>query len=430
MRNPIIDIGAKELTYEIREIVDIANKVKEFGKEIIWENIGDPIAKGEKLPDWIKEIIVEEVRNDSSYGYCPTKGLYETREFLAEQTNKRGKTQITAEDIIFFNGLGDAIAKIYGLLRREIRVINPSPSYSTHSSAEASHAGAPPITYFLDPCQCWYPDMDDLYNRIKYNPAVSGILIINPDNPTGAVYSKKVLDEIVDIANEFDLFIICDEIYCNLIYNNKKKVLLSDVIDDVPGISLKGISKELPWPGGRCGWIEVYNYNKDEEFKRYINSIYKAKLIEVCSTTLPQKVIPKIFGDKRYSKYLKERNKFYEKRSNDAYNKLKNLDGVIVNRANGAFYMSIVFENGVNGEIKITNPNLKEFVEKLYKGKSLDRKFCYQLLAETGICVVPLTSFCTELNGFRITLLEKDDKKFNFIFDTIREKIEEFINNW
>ncbi|WP_423792141.1 pyridoxal phosphate-dependent aminotransferase [Methanocaldococcus indicus] len=429
MRNPIIDIGAKELSYEIREIVEIAKKVKNYGKEIIWENIGDPIAKGEKIPDWIKEIIISEVKDDSSYGYSPTKGLEETREFLANEVNKRGKAQINKEDIIFFNGLGDAIAKIYGLLRREIRVINPSPSYSTHSSAEAAHAGAPPLTYYLNPHDCWYPDMDDLYKRIKYNPAVSGILIINPDNPTGAVYPKKILDEIVDIANEFDLFIISDEIYCNIIYNNKKQVLLSDVIDDVPGIALKGISKELPWPGARCGWIEVYNSDKDEEFKRYIDSIYRAKLIEVCSTTLPQKVIPKIFGDRRYKNYLKERNKLYEKRSNLAYNLLKNIDGVIVNKANGAFYMSVVFDNTyLNGanEIKINNKNLKEFVDSL-KPNTHDKKFVYQLLAETGICVVPLTSFCTELNGFRITLLESDEKKFKYIFDTIAEKIKEFL---
>ncbi|ADG13064.1 pyridoxal phosphate-dependent aminotransferase [Methanocaldococcus infernus] len=429
MRMPIIDIGAKELSYEIREIVEIAKFIeKKFNRKIIWENIGDPVAKGEEIPDWIKEIVADLVRDSKSYAYCPTKGLDETREFLANLNNKRGGVQITKEDIIFFNGLGDAIAKIYGLLRREVRVINPSPSYSTHSSAEGSHAGCPPLTYFLDPYNKWYPDVEDLEKRVKYNPNICGILIINPDNPTGAVYPKKILDEIVDIANEYNLFIICDEIYCNLVYNGCKPCFLSEVIDDVPGISLKGISKELPWPGARCGWIEVYNADKDEEFRRYINSIYKAKLIEVCSTTLPQMAIPRIMGDRRYKSYLKERNKFFEKRSNEAYKKFKDIDNIVVNKTCGSFYTTVVFEKD-RGEIKIEDKEVENFINKFLKDTTLDKKFTYQLLATTGICVVPLTSFCTELNGFRMTLLERDDNIFKYTLEKLAEKIDEFLNS-
>ncbi|WP_456472762.1 pyridoxal phosphate-dependent aminotransferase [Methanocaldococcus sp.] len=428
MRMPIVDVGAKELSYEIREIVDIAKFIeKKTNKRIIWENIGDPIAKGEKLPDWIKEIIAELVRENKSYAYCPTKGLEETREFLADLNNRRGGVQITKEDIIFFNGLGDAISKIYSLLKRQVRVINPSPSYSTHSSAEGSHAGCPPLTYYLDPYNNWFPDIDDLEKRIRYNPSICGILIINPDNPTGAVYPKKILDSIVDIANEYGLFIICDEIYCNLVYNGRKPCFLSEVVDDVPAISLKGISKELPWPGARCGWIEVYNADKDEEFKKYINSIYRAKLIEVCSTTLPQMAIPRIMGDKRYKKYLEERNKFFESRSNLAYKKLKNINNIVVNKAYGSFYMTVVFEKEGNG-IKIENKEVEEYINKFIKNSTNDKKFVYQLLASTGICVVPLTSFCTKLNGFRVTLLERDDEVFKYTFENLAEKIDEFLN--
>ncbi|AEF97312.1 pyridoxal phosphate-dependent aminotransferase [Methanotorris igneus] len=431
MRNNIVHVGADELTYEIREIVDIAKKIEKFGVEITWENIGDPVAKGEKIPLWIKEIVAELAMDDSSYAYCPTKGLLETREFLAELTNKRGGAQITAEDIIFFNGLGDAIAKIYGLLRKEARVIGPSPAYSTHSSAEGAHAGCPPITYYLDPENNWYPDLDDLRNKVKYNPSIAGILIINPDNPTGAVYPKKVLDEIVDIANEYDLFIISDEIYCNLVYNGKKTALLPEVIDDVCGISLKGISKEIPWPGARCGWMEVYNVDKDPIFKKYIESICRAKMVEVCSTTLPQKAIPRILSHKEYKKYLKERNAFYEKASNIAYNKLKDIEGIIVNRTNGAFYMSVVFREeylNENQKLHVENEKLRAFVENLVKNVPYDKRFVYYLLASTGICVVPLTSFCSDLKGFRITLLEKNENKFNWIYETVSEKIKEYLN--
>src|SRR5690606_23137163 len=132
------------------------------------------------------------------------------------------------------------------------RVIGPSPAYSTHSSAEAAHANNEPLTYKLDPNNHWYPDMDDLYNKVKFNPNVIGILIINPDNPTGMVYPEETLRRIVDIAREFNLMILSDEIYINITYNGARAIPLAEVIEDVPGIAMKGISKELPWPGSRC----------------------------------------------------------------------------------------------------------------------------------------------------------------------------------
>ena len=216
MRTNIVHIGAGELTYEIRNIVNVGEKLQNLGVRVNWENIGDPVAKGEEIPSWMKEIVVNAVREDATYGYCPTKGILATREFIASQTNSMGGVQIDPGDIIFFNGLGDAISKVFGFLKRTARVIVPTPSYTTHSSAEAAHAGDRPVTYILDPNHNWYPDLEDIENHVKYNPAVAGILIINPDNPTGAVYPEEVLRAIVDIAEKNDLFIICDEVYQNM----------------------------------------------------------------------------------------------------------------------------------------------------------------------------------------------------------------------
>ncbi len=426
MRNNIVSPGADELKYEIREIVAVAKEFGKLGLDILWENIGDPVQKGEKIPDWIKDIVVEANREDISYAYSPTKGLEATREFLAQTANSNGKVKITKEDIIFFNGLGDAISKIYGQLKKEYRVIGPSPAYSTHSSAEASHAGAEYISYNLDPHNHWYPDLNDLRMKVKYNPAISGILIINPDNPTGAVYPKDVLQEIVAIAREYDLFIVCDEIYINMAYNGKKAVALAEVIGDVCGISMKGISKELPWPGSRCGWIEVYNHKNDPVFTKYVKSIVDDKMLEVCSTTLPQRVIPKIFSDKRFPAHVAQRNKRYERRSNIAYDLLKDIKGIVVNKTNGAFYMTVMFEEGaLNGKqsLPVKDKAVRELVEKITKDVALDKRFVYYLLAATGICVVPLTGFNCSLKGFRVTLLENDETRFEQIFKTIREKI-------
>ncbi len=431
MRNNIVSLGADELKYEIREIVAVAKDFQQMGVDITWENIGDPVQKGEKLPAWIKDLVMNAMKEDLTYAYSPTKGLDATREFLAQRANRNGGVKITKEDIIFFNGLGDAISKIYGQLRKEYRVIGPSPAYSTHSSAEASHAGSEYISYNLDPSNLWYPDVNDLRMKVKYNPSISGILLINPDNPTGAVYPKEILLEIVAIAKEFDLFIVCDEIYINLTYNGKKSVPLADVINGVCGISMKGISKELPWPGARCGWIEVYNADKDPVFAKYIKSIVDDKMLEVCSTTLPQWVIPAIMGDSRYDGHIANRNAIYEKRSRLAYTLLKDIKGVLVNPTNGAFYFTVMFrENALtpNQKLNVLNERAKEKVERLVKNVALDKRFVYYLLAATGICVVPLTGFNCDLQGFRVTLLESDDAKFEWTFKTLKEKIAEYLN--
>lgn len=434
MRTDIVHIGASELTYEIRNIVNVAERLQALGIKTNMENIGDPVAKGEKIPDWMKRIVAELVMEDCTYGYSPTRGLLETRQFIAERANKRGGAQITSDDIIFFNGLGDAIAKVYGFLKRTARIICPSPTYSTHASAEAAHAGSRTLSYRLDPGNRWYPDLEDLRQRVKYNPAVAGILIINPDNPSGAVYPVEILQEIVSIAKKYDLFVVSDEVYINIVYNGQKTVPIADILGGVPAVVMHGISKEFPWPGSRCGWIEVYNGHKDALFEKYVQSILNAKMMEVCSTTLPQKAIPRIVTHPGYQKYLNERITRYERFSNIAYERLKNVPGILVNRTNGAFYMSVVFETGrLNNAqtLSIENRDVRAQVEKLVSapGVSLDKRFVYYLLGSTGICVVPLSSFSTDLQGFRVTLLERKEEEFIRIFDVLARSIERYLNS-
>jgi alanine-synthesizing transaminase len=421
------------LVYEIRQIVNVANKLKEYGIEVIWENIGDPIHKGEKIPEWMKEVLVEILRDDLSYGYCPTKGVDETREFLADRVNKLGHVQITPEDIIFFNGLGDAIARAYSAIRVDARIIMPEPTYSTHLLAEVLHASFPPNTYRMNPYRDWAPDIRELEQKVRSYKSIVGILVINPDNPTGFVHSPEALQQIVKIAREYDLFLIFDETYINIVYNGKSTVNLSDIIEDVPGISMKGISKEFPWPGSRCGWMEVYNVHKDEKFERYFSTIVNQKMSEVCSTTLPQMAIPKIMAHPEYKKYLDSRVRHYERLSNIAYNSLKDVPYLIVNRSNGAFYMSVVFnEASLNDRqtLPIKQPEIRQYVEKLTSERiEYDKRFVYYLLGSTGICVVPLTSFFTSVPGFRMTLLDRDADKFEYIMKTLAEKTVEYIES-
>jgi len=432
MRQKLLSEGAKELSYEIRDIVKKAELLQKVGQTIYWENIGDPIQKNCEVPAWIKEIISGLVLQNKSYSYCHSKGILETRKFLAERNNQRGGAQIAPDDILFFNGLGDAIGKVYQFINSSLRVIGPSPAYSTHSSAEAAHAHQEPITYKLDPDNHWYPDLDDLYNKVKYNPNIIGILIINPDNPTGMVYPLETLKRIVEIAKEFNLMLISDEIYLNITYNGARAYSLAEVIEDVPGIAMNGISKELPWPGSRCGWMEYYNREKDPQFNKFCSALDNAKMIEVCSTTLPQLAIPLVLGDARFAPYREAQNKKIGKRSKAIAEILSTVPELNFNETYGAFYNTIIFKEGVlnsTQRLTISNPEVQELVDKWVnvEGMDLDKRFVYYLLGATGICVVPISSFCSTLKGFRVTLLEEDEALLKSTFTKLRDAIVEYI---
>ena len=431
MRKDLIHPGADELVYEIREIVEVAKKLAKLGIEITWENIGDPVAKGEQVPDWIKEIVSSTSKENDSFAYSPTKGLLETREYIAHERNIEGGIQITSDDILFFNGLGDAISKIYQNLHPDARIIGPNPAYPTHSSAEAAHADSPHITYQLYPENGWKPDIGEIEKKVQDNKNIAGILIVNPDNPTGFVYAQDTIKQIVNIAKKYNLFVISDEIYSNLFFPKSGMRKLASVIDGVPGIAMRGISKEFPWPGARCGWLEFYNQDEDENFSRYVKSIVDSKMLEVCSTTLPQKTIPKVMKDDRYFPYLDERISKYQKRSDLAYEAFSKIPEVLVHRAQGAFYFTVVFKDGVLKEgqsLSVENKEAKGIIEPLLKGATLDKQFCYYLLASKGICTVPLSSgFNSTRHGFRITLLEEDKSKYKRTIETLTEAIKEHL---
>lgn len=432
MRADFATIGSG-LTYEIRNIVEIANFMKSRGMEISWENIGDPVMKGEKTPEWMKNILKEVIDDDMSFAYSPTKGVDGTREYLAAKRNAMNGAKITKDDIIFFNGLGDAIARSYSVIRVDARIIMPEPTYSTHFMAEVAHASFPPNTYKMNPYNNWEPDLAELEHKIKSAQSIVGILVINPDNPTGYVYSKEKLEGIVNIAKKHNLFIVADEIYHNMIYNGRSTPYLAEVIGDVPAISMNSLSKEVPWPGARCAWIEIYNYGKDGDFDKYIQAIFKQKQAEVCSTTMPQMAIPKLMEHPEYNKYLDTRVRHYEKLASIAYNIMKDVPYIVVNRVNGAFYLSVIFNEAVLNEkqyLEIENKEVREYVRKLLQGNpEHDKRFAYNLLGATGICTVPLTSFFTDLPGFRITLLEKNADKFEANIKTIAKKIVEYVES-
>jgi alanine-synthesizing transaminase len=235
----------------------------------------------------------------------------------------------------------------------------------------------------------------------------------------------------VAIAREFKLFLVSDEIYINITYNGARAYALAEVIEDVPGISMKGISKELPWPGARCGWMEYYNREKDDDFNRFCQALDNAKMIEVCSTKLPQLAIPKILGDPRFKIYREATNQKIGKRSKIIADILHTVPQLTFNETFGAFYNTIIFRNGIlkpNQKMKIDHHGIKSLVDAwVMEDMPLDKRFVYYLLGAKGVCVVPISSFCSELQGFRVTLLEEDEATLVKTFTAIRDGIVEYL---
>jgi aspartate/methionine/tyrosine aminotransferase len=432
MRLNVVHPGADELKYEIRGIVRFARKLEKTGLNITWENIGDPVAKGEQVPKWIRKIIADEAgRSSESFGYSPTKGLLSARQFLARNRSAQTGAKLDPENIIFFNGLGDAVTKIYTWLNPMARVLGPSPAYPTHSSLEGAHSHKPMLTYRLDPDNNWLPDIEEIKKLVKEDPSIAGLLIINPDNPTGAVYPKEVLKEFVRIAKKYKLFLISDEIYANLAFPGSGFVSLASVAKDVPTMIMQGLSKEVPWPGSRCGWIEFYNTKTDTNFAAYARSIEDAKMTEVCSTTLPQAVLPSILGNPKYGPHLKARREKYELRADKAVEILSTSKHLKVVKPKGAFYLTVTFsEHFKRRRYNLRAANIKaqlllEAELRKISPSDFDKRFCYQLLAATGVCTVPLsTGFNSYEPGFRITLLENNDEVFENTLRTILEAVE------
>ncbi len=426
--------GIKNLHYEIREIVDYGYALQKRGIPITWENIGDPIAAGEKVAPWIKDIVRNIQNDDASWAYCPSRGVQKTREFLADiVSNRPGSVKIGADDILFFNGIADAVDKIYDLIQKDNRVLMPSPSYPTHTSNEGKRGDYCHLQFQLHPRNDWQPDLEEIENKVKYNPQVVAIAIVNPDNPTGTVYKRETLEGIVAIARRYGLFIICDEIYAHICYNGAETLHISQVLGDVPGLALRGISKDFPWPGSRCGWIEMLNRNSSEYFREYCEALVKSKMMEVCSTTMPQMAIPAVYGDPRYRDLKNARAVMFEHRSNQVYEYFRDhVPGTIVRRTQGAFYFCVVFEDGVLNDrqtLPIQDPEVRAFVEKSVEGVALDKRFVHYMMASEGVCVTPLTGFHTELQGFRITTLGPDNNERAKVLERIGNSIKCYIGS-
>jgi len=426
------------MKYEIREIVDLVSKIKTLDPTltIFYENIGDPVAKGWPVPSFLKELIIEQTKDDSAFAYTNSKGRPETTEWIAAYAKKFSPgIKLESKDVLITSGLGAAISMMYEMLPKGTRVLQPSPSYPTHASMESFNAKSHSISYNLDPENSWQPDLKHMEEQIVANPSVVGILLINPNNPTGAIYSKETCEKVVALAEKYNLFIISDEIYFRLVYGDTKFPQISEIAENrVPLIVMRGLSKDVPWPGARCGWLEFHGTHLDESFFSFCEAIKKRVLMEVCSTTLPQFLLPQIYDHPDFPAWLKQYKEGLDETITEITQILEKTPGLKVHRAFGAFYMLPIFAPGVlkpGQTLPIQNTEVRTLIEKITADPSLplDKRFAYYLLASTGICVVPASSFFSPYFGFRITTLYRDKQKRAEIYKKLSDSVQEYLNS-
>jgi aspartate/methionine/tyrosine aminotransferase len=440
MRVSAVHPGVPFLKYAIREIVDVMQRLHEIDPsyQFVRENIGDPIAKGWPVPLFLKQILQEEIyRNgDTVFGYCHSRGIPEVRKWIVQYAKRFSPSStLDYEYVLLTNGLGAAIASLYHMVRKGARILQPAPSYPSHSSMESFAAGADPLFYNLDPFRNWEPDLDHMESQIKRHPEISGILVINPNNPTGAVYSRSILEEIIQLAERYQLMIISDEIYFRMVYHGLQHEQLTEMaVGRVPLILMRGTSKDVPWPGARSGWIEFHNVEVDAEYKAYCEAVKKRVLLEVCATVLPQTVIPMIYDHPEYEGWIRSYSTGLAHNIDVIAEILSRTKGLHTNRPDGAFYMMPTFEEGALNNrqtLPIKNSNAREYIEQevTQPGTMPDKRFAYYLLASTGICVVPASGFFASVPGFRITTLERDESKLKDTYKRLSQAVTDYLKS-
>jgi len=387
----------KEISYAIREIAAVANKVAKSGKKIYHLNIGDPVIYDFNTPRYISQALA-----DASFGgknfYVDSLGAPELREELSKSLTQTYNLNINPNDILVTTGVTEAIFfLIAAMIENKKELLIPGPSYPLYINYANFFEGIP-VEYGLDESNDWEPDIDDL--RKKITEKTQAILICSPNNPTGVMFSEKMIKQIIDIAGEYDIPILSDEIYDQIIYE-KPFTCPASLSKDVPVIGLNGFSKTHLATGWRLGYMYYHDpENKLEDLKEGIAKMARARL---SASSIAQYAAIEIL--KNPGTHTKEMVGKLKERRDYSYERLRKIEGITCVKANGAFYLFPKFD----------------FTE-LGKWKD-DKEFVIDLLETTGICTVYGSGFGEYgKNHVRFTFLPNLK-----ILETVYNKIEDFI---
>ena len=379
----------KNIRYAIRDIIVVADEVAKTGKELLYLNIGDPNVYDHKTPEHVVEAVYKAMK-DNKNGYSASSGITEGREAIRRYAERKGIKNI--QDIFITTGASEAIEIVLtSLLNRGDNFLMPTPGYPLYTAIQ-SKLELEPNPYFLNEENDWQPDLEDI--RKKINPRTKAIALINPNNPTGALFSKEVLQGIIDIAKEFNLLILCDEIYDQLIFDGQKHISLASLDSEVPCVTFSGLSKNYVCPGFRIGWGVVSgNAERLKDFLAGVNRILRSRL---CANHPIQWAIkPALEGPQEHLHNLV---KTLERRRDLSYNLIKKIPQMSLVKPTGAFYA-------------LPSVYVKD-----------DTKFSIDLLKATGVITVPGSGFGEKpgTSHFRFVILPQEEvleKAFNLIGD-------------
>lgn len=322
------------VAYDVRgPVLDAATEMEAAGAKILKLNIGNPGAFKFQAPDRIVNAMSGTLTD--SEGYSDSKGLLEAREAVATYDKKKGIAGVTVNDVYTGNGVSELIPMcMQALLDTGDEVLIPSPDYPLWT-ASATLAGGTVVHYVCDEKSDWMPDVEDI--RKKVTPRTKAIVLINPNNPTGAIYGEDVLLQIAQIARENDLIVFSDEIYDRLLMDGNRHVSIAALAPDLFCITLNGLSKSHLIAGYRCGWMTLSG--EKTHVRSYIEGLNMLSSMRLCSNVPAQRAVKPALDDLNATRYLFEPGgRIYEQRR-ACCEALDRVDGVTYVKPKAAFYV-------------------------------------------------------------------------------------------
>lgn len=372
--------------YDIRGTVhQEARRLEDEGHRIIKLNIGNLAAFGFEAPEEIvKDVIVNIPQNE---GYCDSKGLFSARKAIVQNYQQKGLRDVDVNDVYIGNGCSELIVQsMQALLNNGDEILVPAPDYPLWTAA-VNLAGGKAVHYICDEAQGWFPDLDDLKKKISTR--TKGIVIINPNNPTGAVYSTDILLEIIEIARQHNLIIFADEIYDKLLYDDTAHRSLCTLSDDVLTISFNGLSKAYRACGFRQGWMVVSG--PKNKAKGYISGLDLLATMRLCANVPFQMAIPTALGGYQSVNELIVPGGRLRKQRDLVYELFTSIPGISCVKPKAALYMF--------PKIDVKKYNIKD-----------DSKMILDLLRQEHLLMVQGTGFnWPKPDHFRITFLPNEE---------------------
>ncbi len=389
MGNAVIKKSNKlnDVCYDIRGPVMVeAKRLEEEGYHIHKLNIGNPGAFGFDAPEEIIHDVIVNLNN--AQGYCDSKGLFAARKAIMQETQQRNIPGVTIDDLYIGNGVSELIVMaMQGLLNTGNEILIPAPDYPLWTAA-VNLSGGKPVHYLCDEQADWYPDIRDIERKITSR--TRGIVVINPNNPTGSVYSQDILERIVSIAQNHGLIVFADEIYDKIVYDNRKHVSIASLADDILFVTFNGLSKAYRAAGFRAGWM-IISGNKSSA-AGYIEGLDILASMRLCSNVPAQFAIQTALGGYQSINDLVLPGGRLREQRDFAYNRITAIPGISCVKPRAALYL-------------FPGIDCKKFSIRD------DQKFILDLLKQERLLLVQGTAFSwPRPDHFRIVFLPRIDE--------------------